>query len=271
MVHRHSDVIYLLVKSINNQLYFKWVHQKITDIYCTYDGSKIDEVSSKPCKLCGYVYCKDHLSPTRHQCSMLQNVEYVKTDSFSNITASFSSNDLKETSSIEAANPKTTSGVEKVDVVMTPNVDGTSYWLSDCLEDAKNMIVECYDEKPDDKIFADCAKFFASKIFDVKLQNNGNASGDINLIRNLSSQPSYKICVHDMFKENTRDNRRMVTVILIHQLLHALHPSRMHDFTNGQKGINKIEHELANRASYHDAVLNLESLHQSGKISLCNV
>ncbi|MDR3782529.1 MAG: hypothetical protein P4K92_04390, partial [Candidatus Nitrosotalea sp.] len=83
--------------------------------------------------------------------------------------------------------------------------------------------------------------------------------------------PSYKIFIHDSLKEDTRDNRRMVTVVLVHQLLHAIHPSRMHDFTNVQKGINKLEHELANRASYHDALLNLESLIQSGKMHLCNL
>ncbi|MDE1770682.1 MAG: hypothetical protein KGI28_09050, partial [Thaumarchaeota archaeon] len=64
---------------------------------------------------------------------------------------------------------------------------------------------------------------------------------------------------------------RMITVILIHQLLHAIHPSRGHDFSNGQKGINRLIHELANRASYHDALLNLESLHQDGKINPCSV
>ncbi len=46
---------------------------------------------------------------------------------------------------------------------------------------------------------------------------------------------------------------------------------QMHDVTNGQKCINKLEHDLANRASYHDALLNLESLIQSGKMHLCNL
>ena len=172
-------------------------------------------------------------------------------------------------SSTDTANLDVEPSVKKV-TSMTSNMD-SPYWLSDCLEDAKNLIVEYHDEKPDDKSFVDCANFFAHKTFDVKLQNNGNASGDINLIRGLPSQPSYKIFIHDSLKEDTRDNRRMVTVVLVHQLLHAIHPSRMHDFTNIQKGINKLEHELANRASYHDALLNLESLIQSGKMHLCNL
>ena len=108
---------------------------------------------------------------------------------------------------------------------MAPAVEDATYWLSDCLKDAQNAILEYHDEKPDDQNFADCAKFFASKTFGVKIQNNGNASGDINLIRDLPSQPSYKIYIHDVFQNDTRDNRRMVTVILIHQLLHAIHPS----------------------------------------------
>lgn len=242
---------------------------KITDKYCTFDGAKVDETLSLPCKLCGYVYCKDHLSPQRHKCTMLENVEYVKADTFSNSIISQSPNELQTPSSIDIVNINEDPIAKNVHS-MTSDMD-SPYWLSDCLEDAKNLIVEYHDEKPDDKSFVDCTNFFAHKTFEVKIQNNGNASGDINLIRGLPSQPSYKICIHDVLKEDTRDNRRMVTVVLIHQLLHALHPSRMHDLANGQKGINKIEHELANRASYHDALLNLESLNQSGKIHLCNM
>jgi hypothetical protein len=211
----------------------------------------------------------DHLLPTRHKCAMLQNVEYVKAESFPTDSEPVSPDGLRETP-VDTVNAATISNVEKVNVLVSPTVEDV-YWLSDCLKDAQNAIVEYHDEKPDDRNFVDCTKFFANKTFGVKIQNNGNASGDINLIRDLPSQPSYKICIHDMLKDDTRDNRRMVTVIIIHQLLHAIHPSRMHDSMLGQKGINKLEHEIANRASYHDALLNLESLHQSGKVHFCNV
>jgi len=200
---------------------------------------------------------------------MLENVEYVKADTFSSSIIPQSQNELQISSSTDASNINTEPSVKKI-TSMASNMDEI-YWLSDCLEDAKNLIVEYHDEKPDDKGFVSCANFFVNKTFDVKLQNNGNASGDINLIRGLPSQPSYKIFIHDSLKEDTRNNRRIVTVVLVHQLLHAIHPSRMHDITNGQKGINKLEHELANRASYHDALLNLESLIQSGTMHLCNL
>lgn len=199
---------------------------------------------------------------------MLQNVEYVKAESFQQDQEPLIPSPSKESTVDESS--LVGSNIEKVSVVTTPAVD-SSYWLSDCLKDAQNALVEFHDERPDDSNFADCAKFFASKSFGVKIQNNGNASGDINLIRDLPSQPSYKIFVHDAFQDDTRDNRRMVTIILIHQLLHAIHPSRMHDSMPAQKGINKMEHDIANRARYHDALLNLESLHQSGKVNLCNV
>ena len=207
--------------------------------------------------------------PARHKCTMLENVEYVKTDTFSNSTLSQSPNELCVPSPTDDANINAVSSVKKV--TSTPSSMDDLYWLSDCLEDAKKLIMEYHDEKPDDKNFVDCTNFFARKTFDVKMQNNGNAYGYITLIEGLPSQPSYKIYIHDIFREDSRGNRRMVTVVLIHQLLHAIHPSRMHDFTNGQKGINKLEHELANRASYHDALLNLESLNQSGTIRLCNM
>ena len=200
---------------------------------------------------------------------MLQNVEYVKSDSSSNLEESDSYGELKKT--LDQPVTQLVSNVEKVSVPVTYAVGDAPYWLSDCLKDAQNMIIEYHQEKPDDKNFMDCAKFFADKIFGVKIQNNGNASGDINLIRDLPSQPSYKICVHDMLGYDVRDNRRMVTIVLVHQLLHALHPSRSHDSTNVQNGINKIEHEIANRARYHDALLNLESLYQSDKINRCKI
>ncbi|MGI0017597.1 MAG: hypothetical protein ACREA1_02685 [Nitrosotalea sp.] len=218
--------------------------------------------------MCGYEYCNNHLLPQRHKCTMLENVEYVKADSFQSVSESTPLDEPKKT--LVDANVVAELNIEKVNVITTPSVEDT-YWLSDCLKDAQNVIAEYHDEKPDDKNFEDCIKFFSSKTFGVKMQNNGNASGDINLIKDLPSQPSYKIYVHDIFKDDTRDNRRMVTIILIHQLLHAIHPSRMHDSANTKKGINRLQHEIANRASYHDALLNLESLRQSGKINLCNV
>lgn len=207
--------------------------------------------------------------PHKHRCTMLQNVEYVKSDSFSSLEESVLYGDLEKT--LDKPVTPMTSNIEKVDVPVTLTVRDTPYWLSDCLKDAQNMIVEHHQEKPDDGNFIDCAKFFADKTFGVKIQNNGNASGDINLIGDLPSQPSYKICIHDMLGYDARNNRRMVTIVLVHQLLHAIHPSRVHDSTNVQNGINKMEHEIANKASYHDALLNLESLYQSGKINRCQI
>ncbi|HJW19051.1 MAG TPA: hypothetical protein VJ571_00660 [Candidatus Nitrosotalea sp.] len=200
---------------------------------------------------------------------MLQNVEYVKSDSSSNLAESTSYDELKNT--LDKPVTPMVPNVEKVNVPVTNAVGDTPFWLSDCLKDAQNMMIEHHQEKPDDKSFIDCTKFFADKTFGVKIQNNGNASGDINLIGDLPSQPSYKICIHDMLGYDVRDNRRMVTIILVHQLLHAIHPSRAHDSTSVRNGINRMEHEIANRASYHDALLNLESLYQSGKINRCQI
>lgn len=200
---------------------------------------------------------------------MLENVEYVSPDVLSSSTMSQTTNESDMPASTGTANVTVEPTVEQT-TQLSSNLDA-AYWLSDCLEDAKNLIMENHDENPDDKNFVDCKNFFSQKTFDIKIQNNGNASGDINLIKGLPSQPSYKIFVHDVFREDTRNNRRMVTVVLVHQLLHAIHPSRMHDAMDGQKGINKLEHDLVNRASYHDALLNLESLTQSGKIHLCNM
>lgn len=199
---------------------------------------------------------------------MLQNVEYVK--------AGLSQNQEDSLRDTTAHSPMTTSfahqeNIEKVAIPKVSVPQNNLYWLSDCLQDAKNAIVEYHDEKPEEQNLPDSGKFFTNKTFDLQIQNNGNASGDINLVKDLPSQPSYKICIHDIFKEDNRNNRRMVTVVLVHQLLHAIHPSRMHDSISGQRGINRMTHDIANMSGYHDALLNLESLYQSGKVDMCTV
>ena len=74
----------------------------------------------------------------------------------------------------------------------------------------------------------------------------------------------YPIGIHNALKEDTSDNRGMITVVLIHELLHAIHPDWGHD------KIRPAEHVLANKAGLYDALVNMDRLFLSGKMSFCN-
>ncbi|MDE1770238.1 MAG: AN1-type zinc finger domain-containing protein, partial [Thaumarchaeota archaeon] len=102
----------------------------------------MDASLSKSCKLCGYVYCLDHFSPQRHRCSMLENVEYVKADSFSNSTTAVPPNEIKTASPADAPYISMVTDMDKVEIPQTSNIGSNPYWLIDCLEDAKNVIIE---------------------------------------------------------------------------------------------------------------------------------
>ena len=78
------------------------------------------------------------------------------------------------------------------------------------------------------------------------------------------TQKYYSIGVHNALKENTEPNRRLLTIVLVHELLHALH----HDW--GHNRIIPEERKLANLAGYFDAFIEMDRLFLSGKMSLCN-
>lgn len=56
----------------------------------------------------------------------------------------------------------------------------------------------------------------------------------------------------------------MLIVVLVHELLHAVHPDWNHD------RINPKEKLLANKAGYFDALQEMEILAVSGKMRFCD-
>ena len=80
----------------------------------------------------------------------------------------------------------------------------------------------------------------------------------------MSGGPVYHIGIHNALSEDNEENRRMLTVVLVHELLHAIHPDWGHD------KINPEERRLANLANYYDALHLMEILFLSGKMSICN-
>ena len=125
-------------------------------------------------------------------------------------------------------------------------------WMCECLDGAKKILNEYHDKA--------CSEFFDRSTFYLFLQlDRQYAFGHIQL-----GGPVYPIGVHNALKENTDPNRRMLTIVLVHELLHALHPDWGHD------KIRPEERRLANLAGYYDALKNMEIMFLSGKMCLCN-
>lgn len=125
-------------------------------------------------------------------------------------------------------------------------------WMCECLDDAKKILNAHH---------ADCREFFKISKFRLFIQQleMQYAFAHIQL-----THPVYSIGVHNALKENTEPNKRMLTIVLVHELLHALHPDW------GHNRIIPEERRLANLAGYFDAFIEMDRLFLSGKMSLCN-
>lgn len=131
---------------------------------------------------------------------------------------------------------------------------GSYRWMCNCLQDAK-MIINAYHKG------YDCKEFLSKSQFELFIQlDKQYAFGYIG----LGMHPYYPIGIHNALKEDTMQNRRMIIVVLVHELLHAIHPDWGHDW------IRPEESKLANLAGLYDALRNLEVLFLSGKMSFCN-
>lgn len=58
----------------------------------------------------------------------------------------------------------------------------------------------------------------------------------------------------------------MLVIILVHELLHAIHDREGW----GHDKINPLETKLANLAGYFDALIEMENLAISGRMHFCN-
>ncbi|MDE1829427.1 MAG: hypothetical protein KGI25_03795 [Thaumarchaeota archaeon] len=153
-------------------------------------------------------------------------------------------------------------------------------WLYDCLEKAKEIIITHHLQNPTDERYLDCRSFFMAKTFEINIQNtNESAYAFIGLQDDYQSQDHYIVSIHEnLFRDYTYsedmsdtsrmyDNKRMVIVVLIHELLHALHPTLLHDVP---MGINQLERLLANKAGYYDALRNMERFSHYGRMKFCS-
>ena len=131
-----------------------------------------------------------------------------------------------------------------------------SEWMYDCLKSSKDIIKKFH-------LYCDCDTegFFRTTTYDLYIQNdNQSAYAYINM---MSGSSHFPIGVHPVFTNRTRYNERALVVVLVHELLHALHPKWGHDRINPQERL------LANKAAYFDALVELERIAVTGKMRFC--
>jgi len=137
-----------------------------------------------------------------------------------------------------------------------PDTDSNSEkycWMCDSLN--KAIEINKTHHKEFNKSFFDTAKFELS----LQLEKQY-----VYAFIQLTGSSTYPISIHNSLKEKTDSNQRMLVVILVHELLHAIHPDWGHD------KIRPAEKRLANLAGYYDAIHDMEILFLSGKMSMCN-
>ena len=123
-------------------------------------------------------------------------------------------------------------------------------WMYDCLSVAKDII---------NKHHKDESNFFSRSKFTLFIQTDREyAYGYID-----GTDGDYKIGIHPSLSEFTSENKRMLVIVLVHELLHCIHADW------GHEKINPEERNLANLAGYFDALRNMEVLYLSGKMRLC--
>ena len=125
-------------------------------------------------------------------------------------------------------------------------------WMYGCLQDAKKIIEEHHKFEGISELFHD-AKFSIFIQYDRE-----NAYGYID-----GAYPFYRIGIHRSLEKNSVESYKMVTVVLIHELLHALHGNW------SESQVYTEENRLANLGLHFDAIQNLELLYLSGKMRLC--
>jgi len=269
------------------------------EMNCVVCGIRVDFSSGKKCKFCGEYCCFKHIQLENHQCIKTRYVKFIRKTWLrrmgQNITGGnymvvcdqcgFRSNNSYpiDIAGFELENHLQSKGCQENSIFLEQtnedeidkllgrpeqSSDEGLSWMYDCLATAKEIIIKYHKVPPTDENYQDCESFLTRKTFEIDIQKTReSAYGYINLYEDFKSQNHYQIGIHESLSEDTKDNRGMVTVVLIHELLHALHPSLTH---SEPEGINFLERKLANLGLHYDALRNMEILYLSGKMRLCS-
>jgi hypothetical protein len=129
-------------------------------------------------------------------------------------------------------------------------------WAYDCLEDAKYIIRKHHTDY-------DTAEFFANTTY--KLFSQTDREDAYGYIRIEPNSNHFNIGIHQTLVEQNPQNERMVTIVLVHELLHAIHDREGWEHDK----IIPLEQKLANLAGYFDALIEMEKLALSGRMRIC--
>jgi|SRR2546427_8536977 len=265
------------------QLYFRLTVEMYMRKVCSFDGEEIDSLSGKNCKYCNLPFCIGHLQPEKHNCMKTRYAKYIRKSWLrkkgQNITTGHyvvtcdtcgyhsETGGLIEFAGQELESHLQSKGCQENNIFLDQTdedeldkvlgmpqeqvFDQTPSWMHKCLKEAQNIVNTYHLQQPE---------FFSESKFSLFIQTDiETAYGYIQ-----GTRPYYRIGLHPSLSEDTLENHRMVTIVLVHELLHAIHHNWGHD------RINPTERLLANKAGYFDALNNMDILYLSGKMRLCD-
>lgn len=254
--------------------------------HCIACGIEVDFFSGKKCKFCDETCCFKHIQLENHDCRKTRNTKYIRKKWLRKKGINVSSGLYKvecdhcgylsdQSYGIEVAGnirlqhirdsknncPANMVFLEYLpddfdrEIEKSPSQDSHAKeqadWLYDCLHKAQEIINTHHSNQ---------TNFFSSVKFSLFFQEDKPyAMGYID-----GTYPFYPIGIHKNLSNPSDDNKRMIVVILVHELLHAIH----HDW--GHDRINPEERKLANLAGYFDALHNMEIFYLSGNFRFCD-
>ena len=251
--------------------------------FCHHCQKKLVWPDINSCYYCQKNYCGEHRLAENHECPKIMAAKHIEKDYIRkkgvNITTAkfavickscgFSSDyeDIEETNQIrinhirdnhcksELVQLRQHDDDKKADdefIQKTFPTEQGNTWMYGCLEDAKKIIKEHH-------AFEGVPELFRDAKFSISVQDDReDAYGYID-----GSYPYYRIGIHKSLEKNSAESYKMVTVVLIHELLHALHG----DWSESQ--VQSEETRLANLGLHFDVMQNLDLLYLSGKMRLC--
>ena len=223
------------------------------------------------CYYCQKQYCPDHSLAEKHECPKVMSAKHIKGDYLRekgvNITSGRFRIECKEHGflsdyyDIETANQKRTEHIKEYQcqsnsVWLSQHEEDTSAdkgfvastkkaepfgknvqtkWLYELLAKAQDIINQHHMNQKD--FFRDCNFRFR---FD---QETDDAFGYLD-----GSLPNYIIGIHELFSNPTEEDKRFVTMTIVHELLHAIHGNWSENEVRGE------EYKLANLAGYYDTL-----------------
>jgi len=133
----------------------------------------------------------------------------------------------------------------------TTRISLVANWMHNCLDIAKGFI---------NKHHKDQSLFFSDVSLDLFiLEDFVKAYGHIE-----GTYPYFRIGIHPYLSCQTPENNRLVIIVLVHEMLHAVHPNWTHD------KIISEEKNIANLAGYFDSLRNMKVLYLDTNMQLCD-